>query len=163
MTGRLYFVLAVLLLIAVPVAFAQDDTPAAEIINDDGGVQTITGELAYTFGFFNSLWRDPYVIIYNDAGSIDRDIEYTASLESQYFGLFTTDTRESPISYQLSLPIAPDGDFRDVDNDDTEDTGIQFYVPAITDNLWGDPFIIERDGFFLGYASLVYSDDAATL
>ncbi|MEL6270238.1 MAG: S41 family peptidase, partial [Chloroflexota bacterium] len=63
----------------------------------------------------------------------------------------------------LSLPIAPAGDFRDVDNDDTEDTGIQFYVPAITDNLWGDPYIIERDGFFLGYASMVYSDDAATL
>ncbi|MEL6271450.1 MAG: hypothetical protein AAFR22_16700, partial [Chloroflexota bacterium] len=99
MTARLYFVLVVLLLIAVPSVVAQDDIPAAEFINDDGGVQMISGELAYTFGFFNSLWRDPYVILYNDAGSIDRDLEYVASLESQYFGLFTSDTRESPISY----------------------------------------------------------------
>ncbi len=155
-------IMAVLLL-AIAAAFAQDDLPDAEMTADEGGVQVISGELVYTFGFFNSLWRDPYVLLYDGAGVIDNDFEYVPSFASQVFGRFTSDTTVSPISYELDLPFTPNGEFRDVDNNGEENTGVQVFTPGIFNNLWGDPYMDDRDDFYFAYASVVVSDDAATI
>lgn len=154
-----FLIIMLLLSAVVSVAVAQDSMPAPEA----EGVSVINGELAYTFGFFNTLWRDPYVILYDAAGVIDVDWDFVPAMESQEFGLFTSDVTESPISYEIKLPAVPEGEFRDVDNDDTEDTGVQVFLLGIFNNLWGDPFMDERDDFYFSYPSARISDDAATL
>ena len=164
MKKRILIVMAGLLLVA-SFAFAQDDTgpQAAELADDEGGVETVTGDLNYTLATFNNIYADPYVILYDLAGNIDRDFEFTASEESQVFGRFTSDIESSPVGYEVQLPLTPQGEFRDVDNDDTEEIGVQVYSPAVVTNLWGNPYIDPRDDVFSGYTSVVISDDAATI
>ncbi len=164
MKKRILIVMAGLLLVA-SFAFAQDDTgpQAAELVDDEGGVETVTGDLNYTLATFNNIYADPYVILYDLAGNIDRDFEFTAAEDSQVFGRFTSDIEDPPVGYELQLPLTPQGEFRDLDNDDSDDTGVQVYSPAVVTNLWGNPYIDPRDDVFSGYTSVVISDDAATI
>lgn len=158
MVKRVLVILAILLA-AVSVVVAQEEAPQPE----GAGVSVVSGELAYTFGFFNTLWQNPYVLLYDAAGVIDRDWDFVPSMESQEFGLFTSEVTESPISYEIKLPAVPDGEFRDVDNDGEDDTGVQVFLLGIFNNLWDDPYMDERDDFYFSYPSAVISDDAATI
>ena len=137
-----------------------DDAPApvAQIINDEGGPVIITGELAYSNAFFTSGVDEPLIILEDQAGFVDRNERYIFPLESQALGQITSDFYTSPFSYSLSLPQAPSGGLRDVDNDENEDTGLMVFAIAHWTNLFGDRLLEERDlcgggGWSTGYAS----------
>ncbi len=135
----------------------------AIIVNDEGGPVSITGVVTYTNPFFTLGVAAPLVILEDQAGFIDRDENYLMPVESQTLGQITDDFYESPFSYSIALPIEPQGGFRDVDNDDQEDQGVQVFVPAYWNNTFGDPFLQARDlgggGWSTGYASTIVSDD----
>ncbi len=137
-----------------------DDAPApvAQIINDEGGPVIIKGELAYSNAFFTSGVDEPLIILEDQAGFVDRNERYIFPLESQALGQITSDFYTSPFSYSLSLPQAPSGGLRDVDNDGNEDTGLMVFAIAHWTNLFGDRLLEERDlcgggGWSTGYAS----------
>lgn len=152
----------------------EDDAPAsialppgaARIINDEGGPVVVMGELHYTNAFFTSGVDDPVIVLEDQAGFIDRDKRFILSLESQVPGQITSDFFISPFSYSLSLPLAPKGSLRDVDNDGEEDTGVMVFAVGYWTNIFGGPLLDECDqhggGWSTGYASTRASFDPAT-
>lgn len=146
---------------------AQEDLPPAEIINDEGGTQLITGSVAYTNAFFTAGVAEPLVIMEDQAGFVDRNRGFIFPPESQVLGQITSDFYTSPFTYALQLPIKPQGSLRDVDNDDSEDTGVQIFGIAYWTNIWGPPFLEERDlgggGWSTAYASMRVSTRSETL
>lgn len=148
---------------ATPTAeMADGQFEAAAIENDEGGTVNITGEVTYTYPFFTDGVAEPLVILEDQAGFVDRDRGYLMPPESQTIGQITSDFFTSPFSYSISLPIEPQGGFRDVDNDGEEDAGVQVFAAAYWTNTFGDAFLEERDlaggGWSTAYASTAVSE-----
>ena len=150
-------------------ALAQNDSetpPAAQIVNDEGGAVRISGSVTYTAPYFTLGVAQPLVILEDQAGFVDRNEHFLMPVASQTIGQITSDFFTSPFQYSLALPIEPQGSYRDVDNDDVEDQGVQIFAIAYWDNTFGDPFLEERDlyggGWSTAYASTRISDDIET-
>ena len=167
----LYVLLIVLLLGALTATgvLAQDDggTPApAQIVNDEGGAVRVSGSVTYTSPYFTLGVAQPLVILEDQAGFVDRNEHFLMPVESQTIGQITSDFFTSPFQYSVALPIEPQGSYRDVDNDDVEDQGVQVFAIAYWDNTFGDPFLEERDlyggGWSTAYASTRISDEIET-
>ncbi len=153
---RFIVLLALLLVVAitsVPTLFALDDAPPADIVNDEGGPVAITGSVTYTNAFFTLGVAEPIIILEDQAGFVDRNEYFLMPVESQVIGQITSDFYTSPFTYSLSLPIEPQGSLRDVDNDGEEDTGVMVFAVAYWTNIFGDPFLEERDLFGGGWSS----------
>ncbi|MCY3574042.1 MAG: S41 family peptidase [Chloroflexi bacterium] len=135
-----------------------DDFPAADIQNDEGGPTVISGQLHYSNALFTSGVAEPLILLEDQAGFIDRDYDYVFPRESQALGHLTSDFFTSPVDYTLSLPLAPAGALRDVDNDDRADSGLMVFSIAFWANIFGDTLLEERDvyggGWSTGYASV---------
>lgn len=140
--------------------------PGAQIVNDEGGAVSITGSVIYTSPYFTLGVAQPMIILEDQAGFVDRNEHFLMPVASQTIGQITTDFFESPFEYSLALPIEPQGSYRDVDNDSTEDQGVQVFAVAYWDNTFGDPFLEERDlhggGWSTAYASTRISDNIET-
>lgn len=140
--------------------------PPADIINDEGGPVSITGEVEYTNTFFTMGVAEPVVILEDQAGFVDRNENFLMPVESQTLGQITSDFFTSPFSYSIALPLEPQGTLRDVDNDGEEDKGVQVFAAAYWTNTFGDPYLEERDlfggGWSTAYASTLTSSDADT-
>ena len=138
----------------------------APLQNDEGGVVTISGSLAYSYPFFTDGVAEPLVILEDQAGFIDRDRGYLMPVASQVMGQITSDFYASPFTYSLSLPIEPQGGWRDVDQDGEADPGVLVFATAYWTNSFGDPFLEKRDlaggGWSTAYASTRTSEEAAT-
>ena len=167
----IYVLLIVLLLGALSATgvLAQDDsgTPApAQIVNDEGGAVRVSGSVTYTSPYFTLGVAQPLVILEDQAGFVDRNEHFLMPVESQTIGQITSDFFTSPFQYSVALPIEPQGSYRDVDNDDVEDQGVQVFAIAYWDNTFGDPFLEERDlyggGWSTAYASTRISDEIET-
>ena len=144
----------------------SDSPPAAEIVNDEGGPVRVTGSVNYTAPYFTIGVAQPLVILEDQAGFVDRNEHFLMPVASQTIGQITSDFFTSPFEYSLALPIEPQGSYRDVDNDETEDQGVQVFAIAYWDNTFGDPFLEERDlyggGWSTAYASTRISDEIET-
>ena len=146
-------------------SLGQVDLQPAPIQNDEGGVARITGNLQYTNLNFTVGVAQPIIILEDQAGFVDRNRYYIFPPESQTIGQLTSDFFESPVSYNLSLPVVPNGAHRDVDQDQEAEIGVQIFAVAYWNNAYGDPFLEERDlhggGWSSAYASTIVSPDAA--
>lgn len=142
------------------------DLPPAEIVNDEGGPVSITGEVNYTNLTFTDGVAEPVVILEDQAGFVDRNEFFIMPVESQTLGQITSDFFDPPFSYSIALPIEPQGTLRDVDHDDQEETGVQVYAVAYWENTFGDPYLEARDlmggGWSTAYASTLTSPNADT-
>lgn len=149
---------------AFSLTLAQDEIPAATIVNDEGGPVNITGTLTYTNGFFTLGTDEPLIILEDDAGYVERNRHYLQSPASQTLGKITSDFYSSPFTYSLDLPIQPAGELRDVDNDSDTDPGIMLFSVAYWENIWGDSYLEARDlgggaGWSTAYASIEADPD----
>jgi C-terminal processing protease CtpA/Prc len=156
-----------LALLSLPLVHAQDELPPAPVENDEGGAVVIRGEMAYSNPLLVMGVSQPLIILEDQAGFVDRNYGFIMPPESQVLGQFTSDFFTSPVRYTLSLPIEPQGTLRDVDNDGESDTGVQIYAVAFWHNVFGDPFLEERDlyggGWSTAYASTRISESADKL
>lgn len=147
-------------------ATAAPSSVSASIIKDEGGPVVITGELHYTHAFFTSGVDDPLIILEDQAGFVDRNEHFIISLDSQVRAQITSDYFTSPFSYSLSLPAAPKGALRDVDNNGEEDIGVMVFAIAHWTNIFGGPLLDKCDqhggGWSTAYASTRTSDDPET-
>jgi C-terminal processing protease CtpA/Prc len=159
--------LLILLLISGAVSAQDSELSPAEIVNDEGGAVSITGEVTYTYALFTDGVAQPLVILEDQAGFVDRDRGFLMPVASQVMGQITSDFYDSPFSYSVALPIQPQGTYRDVDNDGESDQGVQIYAVAYWTNTFGDPFLEERDlyggGWSTAYASTLVSEARDTL
>lgn len=146
-----------LLALTAPIAAAQGDMPPAPLISDEGGPVAITGSVTYTNVFFTMGTAQPMVILEDQAGFVDRDRSFLFPIASQVLGQITSDFFTSPFTYSVSLPIEPQGTYRDVDNNGRADQGVQIYAIAYWDNTFGDAYLEARDqgggGWSTAYAS----------
>ena len=120
---------------------------------EENGPVLLTGEVNYTNPFFTVGVAAPLIVLEDQAGFIDRNPSYLISRASQTLGQITSDFLESPFTYSLALPIEPQGDLRDVDQDGTEDVGVMVFAVAYWTNKFGDPFLEERDLFGGGWST----------
>ncbi len=139
----------------------------AKIVDDEGGPVSLTGTLSYTnAGFFTNGVAQPVILMEDQAGFVDRNLHFLMPLKSQTLGQLTSDFYQSPVSYSMALPTEPQGSLRDVDEDGTTDTGVQVFAIAYWENVFGGPFLEERDlqggGWSGAYASTRVSEDADT-
>ncbi|MYC96079.1 MAG: PDZ domain-containing protein [Caldilineaceae bacterium SB0661_bin_32] len=143
-----------------------ESPPAAPIVNDEGGAVRISGSVTYSYPYFTAGVAQPLVILEDQAGFVDRNEHFLMPVESQTIGQITSDFFTSPFEYSLALPIEPQGSYRDVDNDSSEDQGVQVFAIAYWDNTFGDPFLEVRDlhggGWSTAYASTRISDEIET-
>ena len=155
------------LLLGVGVAAAQDEPSRATIVNDEGGPAIISGTLTYSNLLFTSGVSEPLIILESEAGFVDRNLHAILPVESQVLGQITSDFYTSPVDYTLSLPEIPNGPYRDVDNDNAEEQGVQIYGIAYWQNVWGDPYLEVRDlygyGYSSAYASMATSPDPSKI
>lgn len=139
----------------------------ARIVNDEGGVVSVSGEVAYTNAFFTSGVDDPLIILEDQTGFVRRDRNYIFPIASQTMGQITSDFYTSPFRYALALPIEPNAPLNDVDNNGESDTGVMIFAVAYWNNSWGDAFLEERDqfggGWSTAYVSTLVSNSAQTL
>src|SRR5689334_6013664 len=122
---RLWVVVLLLLLsVSVGSIRAQDD---AEFVNDEGGVAVVTGDLMITQGNVKAATYQPIIYLEDQAGFVDRDVDFYPSVESQVVGEFIDNFFSpvgTPIGFQIALPIVPQGEWRDVDQDSHDDEGV---------------------------------------
>lgn len=116
----------------------------------------ISGEIPYTSPFFLNSSAEPFVMLEDEAGFIQRDIEFIFSLKEQVIGPVEIDPDEK-LSYYLSLPAVPQATMTDLDNNGRTDAGVQVFALAYWSNTWGGPFLETRDGkgWSSAYASTI--------
>lgn len=143
-----------------PATATQIPQPAvvpAQVINEEGGPAVITGSVSYSDPRFASRVSQPVIILEDQAGFVDRNEFFLMPVESQTLAQITSDIFVSPFTYSLTLPITPKGTLRDVDNDGQTDTGVMVFAPAYWNNVFGDPYLEERDLFGGGWSSAYVS------
>lgn len=150
-----WLALLVLLIGTLTSLAVGEDTelPPAEITNDEGGAQIISGEVVYTNGFFTSGVDQPLVILEDQTGFVTRNRGYDIPIASQVLGQITSDFFTSPFTYTVTLPQRPNAPLNDVDHDEEEDQGVVIYAIAYWTNAWGDPYLEERDLYGGGWSS----------
>ncbi len=105
----------------------------------------IYGDIPYTSPFFIDSLGEPFVLLEDQAGFVNRDRDFEFPTSSQVIGPVTVHPDLS-LTYELPLPSIPQGTQVDVDQDGEQDAGVQVYAVAYWSNTWGDPFLEERDG-----------------
>lgn len=165
--SRLTRIIVVLIAMTLLIVTVQaQDIPAATIVNDEGGPVQITGDVIYTNGFFTLGVDEPLIILEDQAGFVDHNRGFLMSEESQTIGKITSDFYVSPFSYSVELPIQPAASLRDVDQNGQKNTGVMIYAIAYWQNVWGDPFLEERDlyggGWSTAYASTHVDQNASS-
>jgi C-terminal processing protease CtpA/Prc len=149
-----------------PVTAQDTIPPAARIINDEGGVQIITGQFAISNPNVIDFVSQPILILEDQTGFVLRDREYVLPLESQVMGHLESDLRvNEPLGFNLLLPIAPAAPFSDVDFDGNREAGVQIFAVALWDNVVGRSFVDRLDGtgWSVGYSSARASFDPRSL
>lgn len=105
----------------------------------------ITGDITYTSPFFINLISEPFVLLEDQAGFVDRDEEFLFPLDGQAIGPVEIH-EDNTLTYSLALPAIPQGTQLDLDNNGQDDNGVQVFGIAFWSNTWGGPFLEERDG-----------------
>jgi C-terminal processing protease CtpA/Prc len=144
---------------------AQEISPAP-IQHDEGGVALVRGNITISNRNVKEFVTEPFVMLEDQAGFVDRDPNFILPLSSQVIGRFTTDFYgDNPIQYELSLPDEPLGSLRDVDNNGQQNTGVQIYQVALENNRFGDIHLEKRDmqGWTPEYSSGKFSINPKTL
>jgi C-terminal processing protease CtpA/Prc len=120
----------------------------------------IQGEIPYTSPFFLNTLSEPFVLLEDQAGFIQRDREFVFNLESQVIGPVIINPDDS-LTYSLALPTIPQGTMVDVDQNGQNNPGVQVFGVAYWSNTWGGPFLEDRDGtgWSTAYASTITDPD----
>jgi len=117
----------------------------------------ITGTYEVTNDFVLATYYVENAVALTDMhGFVIRDLEWELPVDSQALGFMTFDAETLSGTFELDLPAMPEGEFNDVDQDDTEETGVQIFAVAYSPNLYGGPFA-EGDDRSRGWPSYLAS------
>ena len=101
---------------------------------------TIVGSAKITFPLFENYLVEPYVMLEDEAGFVNRDFNFIIPPQDQVLGPLTP-RGEKTWDYVLHLPSLPPGVLVDVDNNSQNDTGVRIFAVAVQANTIGDPFL----------------------
>ncbi|MBN1305013.1 MAG: hypothetical protein JXA13_11315 [Anaerolineales bacterium] len=101
----------------------------------------ITGSFTVSNDFVIATYIVEHAVALVDMhGFVTRDLEWEIPVDSQVLGYMEVDLEASGGSYALSLPLYPEGELNDVDNDKQKDTGLKVFCVAYWPNLVGGPY-----------------------
>jgi len=145
---------------AGPAAVPTGIPTAMSIANDlpvEAGPALITGEFSYSNDFVVETYFVEHAVALTDmTGFILRDKEWELPEESQVLGMVKVDRENNHATYRLQLPVSPEAESNDVDQDGSADPGVQILAIGYSPNLSGDPFSAGDDKSF-GWPSYLAS------
>ena len=101
----------------------------------------ITGSFEYSNDFVTEIYYVEHAVALLDlTGFVRRDKEWELPVEGQVLGYMQLDADNNRADYRLALPMLPEGQFNDVDNNGKTDQGVQIFTIAYSPNLTGDVF-----------------------
>jgi C-terminal processing protease CtpA/Prc len=125
-----------------------------------GGPITVRGEASSgSFAMSADLFPNPTAMLMDITNQIGGRPEVFIPETGQIFGAFTEPMFPGPAKVQFNLPIVPSGGSIDLDNDGTDDRGIQVYALSVASNLISGPYLEQLEQVS-GLAS--YITDIAT-
>ena len=126
------------------------------VIPQNTGPARITGEFSYTNDIIEVYYVEQAVALLDMTGFIMRDEEWELPVDSQVLGYLDLDEDNNTGTFSLSLPVSPEGELNDVDQDDAAEKGVQVFVVGYNPNLTGGPFS-EGDDRSRGWPSYLTS------
>lgn len=100
----------------------------------------ITGGFTASNDVFAVYYEEHAVGLIDMRGFVIRDKKWELPVDSQVLGFMDMNEETLTATYELSLPLKPQGEFNDVDNNDKKDQGVQIFAVAYSPNLYGGPF-----------------------
>lgn len=132
-------------------------TPTSGLdIPQNTGPARITGEFSYTNDIIEVYYVEQAVALLDMTGFIMRDQEWELPVDSQVLGYLDLDEDNNTGTFSLSLPVFPEGELNDVDQDAAAEKGVQVFVVGYNPNLTGGPFS-EGDDRSRGWPSYLTS------
>ena len=132
-------------------------TPTSGLdIPQNTGPARITGEFSYTNDIIEVYYVEQAVALLDMTGFIMRDQEWELPVDSQVLGYLDLDEDSNTGTFSLSLPVFPEGELNDVDQDAATEKGVQVFVVGYNPNLTGGPFS-EGDDRSRGWPSYLTS------
>lgn len=125
---------------AVPVS----DAPAIET-----GPVSIVGEVnSKNVAVVPSIYPDPSVVLIDVSDLIMGQSDIMIDDASQILGALITPMFPLPGQYRIDLPIQPRAASVDLDNNGTEDEGVQIFSLVVASNIIGNSYLqqLEQDG-----------------
>jgi C-terminal processing protease CtpA/Prc len=122
---------------------SSGDSPSLQTNSDEPVL--VTGTIPFTSPFFLAGNSEPFILLEDEAGFIERNREFVFPLSGQAIGPVEL-VQDGLLSFSLPLPSVPQATLSDVDHDGQEDQGVMIFVVAYWSNTWGGPFLEERDG-----------------
>ncbi len=117
----------------------------------------LTGAYKVTNDFVLTTYYVENAVALTDMhGFVLRDLEWEVPVESQTLGFMTFDPETLSGTFDLNLPVLPQGEFNDVDHDDLQEQGVQIFAVAYSPNIYGGPFA-EGDDRSRGWPSYLAS------
>lgn len=116
-------------------AHAQDECPTVPA--DGRGVERIEGQGSYSFyAIPTEIVDQPVMALIDDGLATESDNDATPSNAGQVLGVMTSDFFSTPFSYTINLPFSGSGMQVDLDQNDSQDTGVQVYQVALAQNVF---------------------------
>ncbi len=122
----------------------NSNLPETDLAAD--GPVLITGTFDYSNEFVLETYYVEHAVMLTDMTSfVLRDLKWELPVDSQMLGYVDVDEENNTATYRLSLPVLPEGEMQDVDQDGQEDRGVQVFAVAYSPNLTGDVFSVGDD------------------
>lgn len=132
------------------------ETEAVELPEAEHPYQ-VTGTYSVTNGFVLETYIvENAVALLDMHGFVIRDREWELPIDSQVIGFMTFDPATLSGTFDLNLPVTPEGEFNDVNHDSSEDQGVQIFAVGYSPNIAGGPFS-EGDDRSFGWPSYLAS------
>jgi C-terminal processing protease CtpA/Prc len=130
-------VAGMLVLIFLSSCSSKIDTLEAEAIQPHliSGTYKVTNDFVLT-----KYYVENAVALIDMHAFVIRDQEWELPVESQVLGVMNFEPESLSGTFDLNLPAVPRGTLNDVDNNGTEDLGVQIFAVAYSPNLYGGPF-----------------------
>ena len=117
----------------------------------------ITGRFVVSNDFVVSTYFLEHAVALIDMhGFVTRNEDWEIPVDSQVLGFVDIDLDSLSGTFDLNLPVQPEGEFNDVDNDSDADKGLQIFAVSYSPNLTGGPFS-EGDDSSRGWPSYLAS------
>ncbi len=144
--ARLFSVLAIFVLVFSACAPKTEETATPEVTPENVGEPVqVQGEYTISNDFVFTYYVENAVALLDMHGFVIRDEEWELPVDSQVLGYMTYDPETLSGTFDLNLPALPEGEFNDVDNNGTENTGVQIFAVGYSPNLYGGPYAVGDD------------------
>ncbi len=119
--------------------------PPAVAKEQQTGVVKLTGNFTYTNDIITTYYVEHAVALVDMYGFITRNRDWEIPVNSQVLGYLKMDTEHKKGTYEIELPILPEGHLADVDNNGKKDRGVEVFTVAYWPNLTGGPYSVGDD------------------